>query len=81
MLSISMHRQTLVRIHLFILKILSGNKILILFKDHNSVINKQKLMLNNPNIDVVNIDAYAKFGQNPFIRSLDIEQKRNSDII
>ena len=47
-------------------------------------------MLNNPKLDVVNIYAYAKyvsindyanFGQNPFIRSQDIERKRNSDVI
>ena len=36
-------------------------------------------MLNNPKLDVVNINAYAKFGQNPYLRSHDIERKRNSD--
>ena len=81
MLSISIYRQNLVKIHSFILKILSENEILMLFKGHNSVMNKTKLTLNNPKLDVVNIYAYAKFGQNPFIRSLDIEWKQNSDII
>ena len=38
-------------------------------------------MLNNPKQDVVNINVCAKFGQNPFIHTQDIEQKRNSDII
>ena len=32
-------------------------------------------------LDVVNINACAKFGQNPFIHTQDIERKRNSDII
>ena len=34
-------------------------------------------MLNNPNLDLVNIYVYAKFGQIPSIRSQDIEQKRS----
>ena len=40
-----------------------------------TVINLQNLMRNNPNIDLVNINAYAKFGQNPSICSQDIERK------
>ena len=52
-----------------------------LFKGRNSVMNKEKLMLDNPKLDVVIIYAYAKFGQNPLIRSQDTERKRNSDII
>ena len=82
MLSISMHMQNLVKIHSFVLKILSGNKILTSFKGHNSVINRRKWMLNNPKLDVVSINDYANFGQNPFdICSQDIEQKQNSDVI
>ena len=34
---------------------------------------------NNPNLDLVNINAYPKFGQIPSIRSIAIERKRNSD--
>ena len=37
-------------------------------------------MCNNPCLDLVNINAHAKFGQNPSIRCQDIERKRNSDI-
>ena len=36
-------------------------------------------MHNNPNLDLVNVNAYAKFDQIPSIRSPDIEPKRNSD--
>ena len=32
-------------------------------------------MLNNPNLDLVNINAYAKFGQISSICSQDIERK------
>ena len=37
-------------------------------------------MLNNPQLDV-NINACAKFGQNPIIHTQDIDRKQNSDII
>ena len=70
-MSISMHMQK-VKIHQFVLKILGGNEILTSIKGHNSVINFWKLMCNNPNLDVVNINAYAKLGQLPSIRSQDI---------
>ena len=35
---------------------------------------------NNLKLDVVNIIAWAKFGQNPSIRSQDIKPKQNSDV-
>ena len=31
---------------------------------------------NNPNVDLVSINSYIKFGQNLFIYSQDIEQKQ-----
>ena len=37
-------------------------------------------MRTNPNLDVFNINAYAKFGQIPSITFQDIEWKWNSDI-
>ena len=36
-------------------------------------------MCNNPNLDVVNINTYAKFGQITSTYSKDNEWKRNSD--
>ena len=36
-------------------------------------------MHNNPNLDLVNINAYAKCAPIPSIYSQDIERKRNSD--
>ena len=37
-------------------------------------------MVNNPNIDLVNINAYMKFGEILSICSQDIERKRKSDV-
>ena len=75
MSSIWMHTQNLVKIHCFILKIFSGNEILKSFKGHNSAMNWQKWMLNNQ-LEVININAYAKSGQNPSKFFQDIERKR-----
>ena len=74
--------QNLVKFCQFILKILRGNEILTSIKGPgpNSVTNLQKMTLNNPNLDLVNINLYTKFGLIPTIRSQDIELKQNSDI-
>ena len=37
-------------------------------------------MFNNAKLDIVNINASAKFVQNTFIYTQDIEQKQNSDV-
>ena len=81
MLSISMHMKNLVKIHSFVLKILSGHEILTSFNDHNSVINCRKWMPNNTKLDIVSINDYANVGQNQLIRSQDNERKRNSDVV
>ena len=49
-------------------------------KGHNSVKILQKMMGNNPKLDVVNVDVHTKFGQILSIGSQDIERKRNSDV-
>ena len=36
---------------------------------------------NNPNLHLVNVNAYAKFGLIPSVRSQELEKKRNSTII
>ena len=72
--------QNLVRFCLFVLKILSGNKILKSIKGRNSVKILRKMMGNNPKLDLVNDDVHTKFGRILSIRSQDIEQKRNSDV-
>ena len=53
--------QNFVNFRLPIQKILSINEILTLVKGHNSVIFFCNLKHNNPNLYLVNINAYAKF--------------------
>ena len=62
---------------LFVLKILSGNKILAYIKGHNSGTSVRKMLSNNPNVDLVNINAYIKFGEVLLICCQAIERKRN----
>ena len=37
-------------------------------------------MFNSPKLDAININASAKFGENSFIDTQDIERKRNSEV-
>ena len=62
MLSKLMSIQILVKFCPFILKILSGNEILTSIKGHNSVANLQNLMLYDPNLEIINVNVYTKFG-------------------
>ena len=41
---------------------MSGNEILTSIKGHNSVANVQKIVLYNPNLDLINVNVYTKFG-------------------
>ena len=59
------------------LRILSGSLILTSIKGQNSCTNLQKMTSNNPNVDLVSINSYIKFGKNLSICSQDIERKRN----
>ena len=47
---------------LLVLKILSGNEILTSIKGRNSVANLRNLTLYNPNLDIINVNVYTKFG-------------------
>ena len=72
--------QNLVLFCQFVLKILSKNQFLTSIKGRNSVANLRKITIYNNNIDLVNDNAYTKFGLNLSICSQDIEQKPNSDV-
>ena len=72
--------QNLVGFCQFVLKILSGNEILMTIKGRNSVKILRKMMDNNPKLDIVNVDVHTKFGLILSILSQDIERKRNSDV-
>ena len=63
-----------------ILKILSGNEILTSTEGYNFVANVPKIVLYNPNLDVINVNVYTNLGQILSIGSQDIERKRNSNI-
>ena len=60
--------------------ILSGNEILTSIKGCNSITNLRKSMPYNPNLDLINVNVYSKFGKILSIHSQDIERKQNSDI-
>ena len=72
--------QNLVRLCLFVLEILSRNKILMSIKGRSSVKILRKMTGNNPKLDHVNVDVHTKFGQVMSICSRDIERKQNSDV-
>ena len=66
-----MNIQNLVLFCQFILKISSKNQILTSIKGCNSVADLRKTKTYNTNVDLVNDNAYTKFGLNLFIRSQD----------
>ena len=68
--------QNLVKFCPLVLKILSGNEILTSIKGHNSVANLRNLPLYNPNLDIINVNVYTKFGYILSIGSQDIERKQ-----
>ena len=59
----------------FVLKILSGNKILKSIKGCNSAKICKKMTGYNPKLDLVNDDVHTKFGWILSIHSQDIERK------
>ena len=79
-MSMLMCIQNLVRFCLFVLEILSVNKILTSIRGRNSVKILRKMTGNDPKLDVVNVDVHTKLGQILSIRSRDIKRKQNSDV-
>ena len=81
LVNINVHTQFGQILSISSLKILSGNEILkeILTSINglNSVRIVRKMMCNNPNLDLVNINAYTKFGKILINCYPDIEQNRN----
>ena len=60
--------QNLIKSRQFIHKMLRGNEILIITKCHNSIVNLRKLTVNNLNLDIVKVSAYAQIYQTKFCR-------------
>ena len=52
-----------------VLKILDRNEILAQIKGHDSGTNVKKMMCDNPKLDLVNMNAYIKFGENISVSS------------
>ena len=75
-----MHLQNFIKLHQLAHKLVSINEISTPIKGHNSVENEQKYCSNDPNLHLVNINAYTKFGWIPQINSQDIKHKQNSDV-
>ena len=73
------HMTKMVRFCQFVLKILSGNKILTSIKGRNTVKILRKMTGNNHKLYLVSVDVHTKFGQILTISSQDIEWKQNSD--
>ena len=55
---------------------MSKNRILTSIKGFNSATNLLKMTLYNPNLDLINVNVYTKFGLNLFIFCQDIEQNK-----
>ena len=54
--------QNLIKFCPLVLKIMSGNEILTSIKSNTSVANVQKIVLYNPNLDVINVNVYTNLG-------------------
>ena len=72
--------QNLVKFCPLVLKIKSGNETLTSIKGCYSVVNLRNLTVYNPNLDIIYVNVYTKFGYILSIGSQDIERKRNSNI-
>ena len=72
-----MHIQNLVKIYQFVLKVLSGNKLLAFIKSHSFGTNVRKMTGNNPNLDLVNINVNTKHGEILSICSEDMTDRQN----
>ena len=72
--------QNFVRFCQLVIKILSGNEILMSVKGRTLSKFCKKNMDNKSKLDLVKVDVHTKFGQILLIRSQDIERKQNSDV-
>ena len=61
-------------------QVIEGNRFLVSIKGHNSVTNLRKMTGDNPNLDIVDMNAYIKLGEILSICFQIIEQIQNSDV-
>ena len=74
-----MHLQILIKCHRFVYKILNGSEKLTITKDHMSFENSRKLTRNNPNLNLVMVNAYTNSAKILSICSQEIEHKQSFD--
>ena len=72
----SMHIASLMIIPCYLLKLSSGNKNMGVSRADNSVKIWQNLPISNPKPDLLNVNAYSKFGENPLLFTKVIVRKR-----
>ena len=72
----SMHIASLVKIPCYLLKLSSGNENMGMSWAVNSIKIWRNLPISNPKLDLLNVNAYSKFGENPLLFTQVIVQKR-----
>ena len=72
----SMHTASLVKIPCYLLKLLSGNENMGMSQADTSVKIWQNLPISNPKPDLLNVNAYSKFGENPLLFTQVIVRKQ-----
>ena len=72
----SMHIASLKKIPYYLLKLSSGNENMGLSQADNSVKIWGNLAISNPKPDLLNVNAYSKFGENPLLFTQVIVRKQ-----
>ena len=72
----SMHIASLMKIPCYLLKLSSGNENMGVSRADNSVKIQQNLAISSPKPDLLNVNAYSKFGENPLLFTEVIVRKR-----
>ena len=75
----SMHIASLVKIPCYLLKLSSGNENMGVSRADNSVKIWRNLPISNSKLDLHNINAHTKFGENPLMFTQVIIRKRKMD--
>ena len=74
----SMHIASLVKIPCYLLKLSSGNENMGVSRAENSVKNWRNLPNSNPKPDLLNVNAYSKFGENALLFTQIIVRKQKN---
>ena len=72
----SMHIASLMKIPCYLLKLSSRNENMGMSRADNSVKIGQNLPISNPKPDLLNVNAYNKFGENPLLFTQVIVRKQ-----